>query len=106
MFIQTIEQRQGLKVGCPEEVAFRMGWIDAEQLSRLAHALQKTSYGAYLEQIAAEARARSGRPLFFCTHPTRNGRPFYYPLTTCPAVANCWARTIGFPPQLDDLTND
>ena len=47
-FIATIEARQGLKVACPEEIAFRSGWIDAEQLSRLAAPLKKNAYGQYL----------------------------------------------------------
>lgn len=47
-FIATIEARQGLKVACPEEIAFRSGWIDAEQLSRLAEPLKKNAYGQYL----------------------------------------------------------
>jgi glucose-1-phosphate thymidylyltransferase len=55
-FIQTIEERQGLKIACPEEIAFRMGYIDAEQLARLAAALGKSSYGVYLEQIVREGR--------------------------------------------------
>jgi glucose-1-phosphate thymidylyltransferase len=47
-FIATLEKRQGLKVACPEEIAFRCGWIDAEQLSRLAQPLAKNGYGQYL----------------------------------------------------------
>jgi glucose-1-phosphate thymidylyltransferase len=47
-FISTIEARQGLKVACPEEIAFRAGWIDAEQLERLARPLAKNGYGQYL----------------------------------------------------------
>jgi glucose-1-phosphate thymidylyltransferase len=47
-FIQTLEKRQGLKVGCPEEVAWRMGWIGDEQLMRLAKPLAKSGYGDYL----------------------------------------------------------
>lgn len=47
-FIEAIETRQGLKVSCPEEIAFRSGYIDAEQLARLARPLAKTAYGAYL----------------------------------------------------------
>ena len=47
-FIETIEQRQGLKVACPEEIAWRMGFIDAEQVRRLAEPLRKNAYGQYL----------------------------------------------------------
>ena len=50
-YIRTLEHRQGLKVGCPEEVAYRMGWIDAEQLEELAAPLKKSGYGNYLLQI-------------------------------------------------------
>mgnify|MGYP001136091434 CR=1 FL=1 len=51
-FVQTIQSRQGMLVGCPEEVAFRMGWIDAEQLRRRAHALGKTELGRVLTLLA------------------------------------------------------
>lgn len=51
-FVRTVEKRQAMKVGCPEEVAFRMGLIDAEQLLRLAMPLRKTGYGRYLEAVA------------------------------------------------------
>jgi glucose-1-phosphate thymidylyltransferase len=47
-FIQTIEERQGLKIACPEEIAYRMGYIDAAQLERLADPMLKNSYGQYL----------------------------------------------------------
>ena len=47
-YIRTLEHRQGLKVGCPEEVAWRMGWISDEQLTRLAEPLCKSGYGQYL----------------------------------------------------------
>ena len=50
-FIATIEKRQGLKVGCPEEVAFRMGFIDREQLARLAQPLRASGYGQYLLEL-------------------------------------------------------
>ena len=50
-FVQTLEKRQGLKVGCPEEVAWRMGWIDGEQLSRLAVPLRNSGYGDYLLEL-------------------------------------------------------
>jgi glucose-1-phosphate thymidylyltransferase len=47
-FIQTIEKRQGLKVAAPEEVAFRMGWVSAAELEKLAQPLARTGYGKYL----------------------------------------------------------
>jgi glucose-1-phosphate thymidylyltransferase len=52
MFIEAIESRQGLKVCCPEEIAFRAGYIDAAHLEQLARPLAKTGYGAYLLEIA------------------------------------------------------
>ncbi len=53
-FIETIERRQGLKVACPEEIAYRQGYIDAAQLEALALPLAKSSYGAYLVQVLRE----------------------------------------------------
>jgi glucose-1-phosphate thymidylyltransferase len=53
-FIQTIEQRQGLKVACPEEIAYRLGYIDAQQLDALAARLGKSSYADYLRRVVAE----------------------------------------------------
>jgi glucose-1-phosphate thymidylyltransferase len=53
-FIQIIEQRQALKIGCIEEVAFRQGYIDRAQLEKLAQDLVKSGYGTYLLQVAAE----------------------------------------------------
>jgi len=50
-FIQTVEKRQGLKVACPEEIAFRMGYIDAERLTELAAPLLKSGYGKYLMDV-------------------------------------------------------
>jgi glucose-1-phosphate thymidylyltransferase len=50
-FIQTIEKRQGLKIACPEEVAFRLGFITEQDLENLAAALQKSSYGQYLRSL-------------------------------------------------------
>jgi glucose-1-phosphate thymidylyltransferase len=57
-FIQTIEQRQGLKIACPEEIAYRMGFIDAGQLERLAGRLGKSSYGEYLSRLMTELPRR------------------------------------------------
>jgi glucose-1-phosphate thymidylyltransferase len=50
-FIQTLEKRQGLKVGCPEEIAWRLGWINDEQLKSLAAPLAKSGYGRYLLDV-------------------------------------------------------
>jgi glucose-1-phosphate thymidylyltransferase len=51
-FVRTIEQRQGLRIACPEEIAFRSGWIDRAQLRVLAAAYRNNAYGAYLKQLA------------------------------------------------------
>ncbi len=53
-FIATLEKRQGLKVACPEEIAFRSGWITAEQLERLAQPMLKNGYGQYLMKLLNE----------------------------------------------------
>ena len=53
-FIQSLEKRQGLKICCPEEIAWRNGWIDTAQLERLATPLAKSGYGTYLRDLAAE----------------------------------------------------
>jgi len=57
-FIETLEQRQGLKIGCPEEIAYRMGYIDAERLENLALRLSKNNYGRYLLELL-----KSGEPV-------------------------------------------
>ena len=54
-YIRTLEHRQGLKVGCPEEVAWRQGWIDSEALAALAQPLKKSGYGTYLLQLLEES---------------------------------------------------
>ena len=53
-FIATLEKRQGLKVACPEEIAYRSGWISAEQLERMAQPLLKNDYGQYLLRVLKE----------------------------------------------------
>ncbi|MEP6484234.1 MAG: glucose-1-phosphate thymidylyltransferase RfbA [Rudaea sp.] len=53
-YIQTIENRQGLKISCPEEIAYVNGWIDAEQVLRLAAPLAKNGYGQYLQQLVRQ----------------------------------------------------
>jgi len=57
-YIETIENRQGLKVCCPEEIAFLNGWINTEQLLALAAPLAKTGYGQYLQQLTEQGLAR------------------------------------------------
>tara|TARA_B110000971_G_C20028184_1_gene509958 strand:+ start:1919 stop:2803 length:885 start_codon:yes stop_codon:yes gene_type:complete len=54
-FVQTIEHRQGLKIACPEEIAFRRNWIDAAEVERLAAPMVKNKYGQYLMQIIKES---------------------------------------------------
>jgi len=54
-YIETIERRQGLKIACPEEIAYRMGYIDARQLERLGAAMAKNGYGRYLLRLLDEA---------------------------------------------------
>ena len=54
-YIRALEKRQGLKVGCPEEVAWRQGWITESQLEALAQPLQKSGYGSYLLQMLQES---------------------------------------------------
>ncbi|MFY1825530.1 glucose-1-phosphate thymidylyltransferase RfbA [Myxococcus fulvus] len=58
-FIEVIERRQGLKVSCPEEIAFRMGYIDAKQLTALAEPMRKNEYGEYLLAVAENRGAVS-----------------------------------------------
>ncbi|HLO62805.1 MAG TPA: sugar phosphate nucleotidyltransferase, partial [Azonexus sp.] len=50
-FVRTVQQRQGLRIACPEEISYAAGWIDDEQLLRLGHALEKNDYGRYLIEL-------------------------------------------------------
>ena len=54
LFIQTIETRQGLMVACPEEIAYRYGYISAEQLEEIASSMTSNGYGVYLQQLLRE----------------------------------------------------
>ncbi|WP_275099265.1 glucose-1-phosphate thymidylyltransferase RfbA [Sedimenticola hydrogenitrophicus] len=57
-FVQTIEHRQGLKIACPEEIAFRNGWIDVCQMEKLAQPMLKNGYGQYLLSLLSEAKRK------------------------------------------------
>jgi glucose-1-phosphate thymidylyltransferase len=57
-FIATIEHRQGLKIACPEEIAYFKRWIDLQQVERVARSMKKTSYGIYLDRLVEEESER------------------------------------------------
>jgi glucose-1-phosphate thymidylyltransferase len=61
-FVKTIEERQDLKISCPEEIAYRMGYIDAEQVVRLAEPLKKNSYGRYLLELVEDEEPNLNEP--------------------------------------------
>jgi glucose-1-phosphate thymidylyltransferase len=73
-FVQTIEHRQGLKIACPEEVAWRMGWIDDDALWRIAREIGRSTYADYLVELARDAQADGveGR-----LGPSRSGSAFW-----------------------------
>lgn len=60
VFIRVLEERQGLKIGCPEEIAYRQGFITREQLAALAQSLKKSGYGKYLQQMLHEESLMNG----------------------------------------------
>jgi glucose-1-phosphate thymidylyltransferase len=60
LYVQTIQHRQGLKIACPEEIAYRLGYIDTEQLERLAHPIRKNNYGQYLLALSRETDTATG----------------------------------------------
>ncbi len=72
-FVQTIERRQGQKIACLEEIAYRQGFIDAEQVSRLAWPLTKSNYGQYLLRVIAEEEPSPSMPA--ALPPTRDAQP-------------------------------
>jgi glucose-1-phosphate thymidylyltransferase len=53
-FIETVESRQGLKIACPEEIAFRKGWVDAETVASIAAPMKNSTYGKYLLQVVLQ----------------------------------------------------
>jgi glucose-1-phosphate thymidylyltransferase len=61
-FIATLQKRQGLMVACPEEIAYRQGWIGAEAVQKVANQLKKNSYGQYLNKILTELNT-SAQPI-------------------------------------------
>lgn len=65
VFIETIEKRQGLKVACPEEIAYRRGWIDAAQLNLLIAKVGKSAYGTYLRSLFQESVLEGKSPLLW-----------------------------------------
>ena len=60
LFVQTIQERQGLKIACPEEIAYRLGYITTDQLAALAQPIRKSGYGEYLLSVAAEPFVTTG----------------------------------------------
>jgi glucose-1-phosphate thymidylyltransferase len=59
-FVHVVQQRQGHKIGCVEEVAWRNGWLSDNELRRLAVSLSKSGYGSYLQGLLADGRGQEG----------------------------------------------
>ncbi|MGO4405456.1 hypothetical protein AB4Z10_14495, partial [Bosea sp. RAF48] len=59
-FVRTLEARQGLRIACPEEIAYRQGWISNAQLTTLGQKIAKSDYGRYILQIAETGGSRAG----------------------------------------------
>jgi glucose-1-phosphate thymidylyltransferase len=74
-FIATLQKRQGLMVACPEEIAYRQGWISAETVQKVANQLSKNSYGQYLRKILNELNT-SGQSLTLPPNKVVGGAPF------------------------------
>ncbi|MEO5739417.1 MAG: sugar phosphate nucleotidyltransferase, partial [Vicinamibacterales bacterium] len=77
-FIQAVEERQGLKVACPEEIAYRSGFITAEDVLRSAHAMGSNGYGTYLRQLVEDDAAirKTAEPSTSYASSTRSARPY------------------------------
>jgi glucose-1-phosphate thymidylyltransferase len=63
-FVRTLESRQGVRIACPEEIAFLNGWISASQLETLGAKLEKGGYGRYLLAVARQGKGPPGHPSF------------------------------------------
>jgi glucose-1-phosphate thymidylyltransferase len=70
-FIATLQKRQGLMVACPEEIAYRQGWISAEVVQKVAAQLSKNSYGQYLNKILNELNSSAQASSFFVKKPSK-----------------------------------
>jgi glucose-1-phosphate thymidylyltransferase len=84
-YVRVIEARQGYKIGCPEEAAWRHGWIDDDTMLTRARELEKSGYGAYLERLVTDERADRARHLTTRTTATADHRTIRLPDTAAPA---------------------
>ena len=62
LFVETIETRQGYKIACPEEIAYRNGWIGRNDLVKMSESLQRSGYGEYLLSLLDDFTAQTGNP--------------------------------------------